>query len=434
MLSFLTDRRFRDCEGTTRREFLKIGTLGAGALTLPNLLAARAAAKSAGKPVKNTSVVWLWLGGGPTHVETFNPNMSAPAEYRSTTGEVATRIPGVSIGGTFPGIAKVAKNMAFVRSFAHTNSGHRGGTHFVMTGYDHRTLDNNGTANRPAIGSILSRVRGANDPHTGIPNYVCLSRIFVDGPSFLGTAYAPFDPQGQALKNMTLAVPENRLDDRRMLLTSLDRMNSVVDRSGLMDGLDHFEEQAFNLVMGSAKEAFNLSREKKSTVERYGKGLGEQMLRARRLVEAGCGFVTMSYGGWDMHREIATNMKKRSPDLDRAVSAFVSDIRQRGMQDDVLLVITGEFGRTPKINKFAGRDHWAPLSTLALSGGGLKMGQVIGESAPKADVPKSAPIRPQDLMATVFQVLGIDPHVQFINQAGRPVYMIEDGKPISALV
>ena len=315
MLNLETDRRYRDCEGTTRREFLKVGTLGAGALTLPGLLAARAQAKAAGMPVKNTSVVWLWLGGGPTHIETFDPHLNAPVEYRSVTGEVATPLPGVTIGGTFPKIAGVADKMAFVRSFAHTNSGHGGGTHFVMTGYDNRNVDNGGQPTRPSIGSIVARVRGANHPVTGMPTYVRLGASRVDGPAFLGTPYAPFDPAGQALKNMTVALPQKRLDDRRMLLTSLDRMNSAVDRSGLMDGLDHFEEQAFNLVLGEAPAAFDLKRENPKLVARYGKGLGEQLLRARRLCEAGCGFVTLSYGGWDMHQQIKTNMEKRSGEV-----------------------------------------------------------------------------------------------------------------------
>jgi uncharacterized protein (DUF1501 family) len=433
MLNFLSNRRDQDCEGATRREFLRIGALGATGLTLPGLLAARAAAQAAGNPVKQTSVVWVWLGGGPSHIETFNPSMNAPLEYRSVTGEVATRLPGVTVGGTFGQIAAQAHRMAIVRSFAHTNSGHRGGTHYVMTGFDNRTIDNNGTPTRPAIGSIVSRVRGANDPHTGIPNYVSLGRIFVDGPSFLGTAYAPFDPQGQALKNMSLAINEDRVGDRRMLLASLDKLNSTVDRSGLMEGLDRFEEQAFNLVLGGAKEAFDLKRESPQVVERYGKGFGEQMLRARRLCEAGCGFVTLSYNGWDMHRDIKTRMEKRSGEADRGIAAFVEDVHQRGLSDSILLVVTGEFGRTPKINRTAGRDHWAPLTSLLLAGVGLKMGQVVGESSPKAELPKSQPIKPPDLIATVLTVLGIDPRTQVVNQAGRPVFMVEDGAPIAAL-
>lgn len=436
MLDFLTDRRYRDCAGILRRDFLKIGTLGAGTLALPQLLAARAAAKAAGKPVKNTSVVWIWLAGGPTQMETFDPHMRAPVEYRSTTGEVKTRLPGVTIGGTFPKIAAVADKMAFVRSFAHNNSGHVGGTHFVNTGYDNRNIDNGGSPARPSIGSIVARVRGSNHPQTGMPTYVALNRLRagIDGPAFLGTPYSPFDPNGQALKNLQLAVPENRVDNRRVLLASLDRMNSEIDRSGAMEGMDRFEQQAFNLVLGGAPEAFNLKKENPKTLDRYGKGIGEQLLRARRLCEAGCGFVTLSYNGWDMHNDIAGRMKKLSPTLDQAVAAFVQDVHQRGLDDQILLVITGEFGRTPKVNKNGGRDHWAPLSTLALSGGGLKTGQVVGQSMPKGDVPKTTPIRPQDLMATVFHVLGINRETQFMSNAGRPVYMPEEGEPIAELV
>ncbi|MFM7071171.1 MAG: DUF1501 domain-containing protein [Planctomycetota bacterium] len=434
MLSLLFNRRHRDCEGSSRREFLKVGSLGAGSLTLPGLLRARAEAAAAGKPVKDTSVVWLWLGGGPTHVETFDPKMTAPSEYRSTTGEESTPIPGVTVGGTFPGIARVADKMAFVRSFAHTNSGHSGGTHFVMTGYDNKQADNGGLATKPSLGSIVSRVRGASREGSGVPTYVRLGGIFADGPSFLGTGYGPFDQNGQARKNMTLTLPEDRIGDRRNLLDSLDRMNRQSDRSGLMQGLDQFEEQAFNLVFGNATKAFDTKSESPKTIERYGKGLGEQMLLARRLCEAGCGVVTLNYGGWDMHGTIAQAMKSRSPQLDQAVSAFVEDCAERGLDKNVLLVITGEFGRTPRVNKNAGRDHWAPLSTLALAGGGLRMGQVIGESASKVDVPKTQPITPQDLMATVFEVLGIDQRLHFPSPGGRPTPMIEKGRPIADLV
>lgn len=436
MLNVFSDRRYHDCDGTTRREFLKVGALGAGALTLRALLAARAEAKAQGKPVKETSVIWLWLAGGPTHVETFDPHMNAPVEYRSTTGEVKTKLPGVTIGGTFPRIASVAHRMAIVRSFAHNNSGHVGGTHYVNTGYDNRSIDNGGAPARPSIGSIVARVRGSNHPVTGMPTYVAINRLRsgIDGPAFLGTACNPFDPNGQALKNLSLAVPERRVGDRRMLLASLDRMNSDIDRSGAMEGMDRFEQQAFNLVMGGAPEAFDIKKENAKTLEKYGKGLGEQLLRARRLCEAGCGFVTLSYGGWDMHNQIENRMKQRSGEVDQAVAALVDDLQRRGLADQILLVVTGEFGRTPKVNKNAGRDHWAPLSTLALYGGGLRMGQVVGESMPKGDVPKSVPIRPQDLMATVFHVLGIDRKIQFTNNAGRPVYMIEDGQPIAELI
>lgn len=440
MLELTSRRLYRDCAGTTRRDFLKVGSLGLsalglGALTLPNLLAARAAAAANNQAVKDTSVVWLWLGGGATHVETFDPKMTAPSEYRSATGEVATNLTGVTIGGTLPKIAKVANKMAFVRSFAHTNSGHAGGTHFVMTGYDNRKVDNGGVPDRPGYGSILSRVRGASHPQSGIPSYVRMGEIRSGGgPAFLGPAYAPFDQEGQARKNMTLQVPEERMADRRNLLSSLDGAQRQFEASQEMAGKSKFEQQAFELMFGAAAQAFDVKKESGKTRERYGERLGEQMLAARRLCEAGCGFVTISYGGWDMHGNIERSMQQRSPQLDQAVSAFVEDIYERGLSEKILLVISGEFGRTPRINKNAGRDHWAPLSTLAFAGGGLKMGQVVGDSAPKVDVPGTKPIHPQDLMATIFHVLGIDPQVQFLNPAGRPVYMLDKGKPITELV
>ena len=434
MLTFETGRRFRDCNGTMRRDFLKVGALGTSSLTLGNLMRARTKAVETGASLPDTSVIWVWLGGGPTHVETFDPKMTAPMEYRSVTGEVSTNLPGVTLGGTFTKMAKVADKMAFVRSFAHTNSGHGGGTHFLMTGYDDRNVDNGGLPSRPSMGSIVSRVRGTNHPQTGMPTYVRLGGIGSDGAAFLGAANSPFDPAGQARKNMALTIKQNRLSNRRSLLSGLDNINRQVDSSGLMEGLDAFEQQAFSLVLSRSQRAFDLKYEDPRVSELYGPGLGQQMLRARRLVEAGAGFVTVSYGGWDMHGKIEESMRKTSVQLDHAVHALIEDLNQRSMDRNVLVVIAGEFGRTPKINKTAGRDHWAPLSTLALSGGGLRMGQVIGESASKVDVPKTTPTRPSDLMATVFQVLGVDPKIQFVNEAGRPVYMLEDGRPIRELV
>ena len=213
------------------------------------------------------------------------------------------------------------------------------------------------------MGSILSRHRGPNNHRTGIPTYVRLGRITADGPAFLGTAYAPFDPGGQARRNMTLAVSRERLDDRRYLLGKLDHLNRQADTTGVMEGLDDFEKQAFNLVLSKAPEAFDTKGEDPRVVDAYGGGLGKQLLLARRLCEAGCGFVTLHYGGWDMHGNIKGSMERRGPEMDRAVAAFVSDVHQRGLSDRILLVITGEFGRTPKVNRGKGRDHWASLST-----------------------------------------------------------------------
>lgn len=434
MIDFHFGKAHRNCEGSSRRDFLRVGGLGLGSLSLANLLQGKAKAAEQGIQTSDKSVIWLWLGGGPTQVETFDPKMTAPSEYRSVTGEVKTVLPGVTLGGNFERIAGLADKMAFVRSFAHTNSGHSGGTHYVMTGYDNRLADNGAVADRPFLGSIMSRIRGTNHPVTGIPTYVRLGGIYADGPAFLGTAFGPFDPAGEARRNMSLSIEQSRLSNRRAMLDGIDNVKRNIDRKGLMEGLDSFEEQAFNLILSRSQQAFDLKYEDPRVVDRYGKGLGEQMLQARRLCEAGCGFVTLQHGGWDMHSNIKQEMDRRGPEIDRAVSALVEDLDQRGMLENVLLVISGEFGRTPKINGSSGRDHWAPLSTLAFAGGGLKMGQVVGESAEKVDVPKTTPITPQDLMATVFHVLDFDKRIQFMNQSGRPTYMIENGRPIEELI
>lgn len=418
---------------TSRRDFLRVGTLGLGALSLPGLLRAREQVARSGTAAKKTSVVWLWLAGGPSQIETFDPKPEAPAEFRSVTGAVRTNLPGVQIGGTFERIASRADKFAFVRSFAHTNSGHGGGTHWVMTGYDYAGADNGAAPIKPGIGSVLSRYRGATG-NDGLPTYVRFREILADGPAWLGQQYAPFALAGKARDNMTLRDTLDNLDDRRALLKSFDTARREADRSGLMHGMDSFEAQAFDLVVGKAREAFDINREDPKLRDRYGSGLGERMLLARRLCEAGVGFVTVHFGGWDMHGSIEREFKKQGPQVDQAVSAFVDDLAERGLDKEILLVITGEFGRTPKLNTAAGRDHWAPLSTLAFAGGGLKVGQVVGESSARAESPKSRPISPQDMMATLFHVLGVPNDLHYTDPSGRPMTMIDGGKAIAELV
>lgn len=442
MLTFWGSARRADCEGTNRRDFLKVGSLGLTGLGLSGLLRQRAANAASGRPVRNTSVVWLWLGGGPSHIETFDPKMAAPVEFRSTVGAVKTALPGVELGGLFPRLAANMNRLAIVRSFAHGNSGHGGGTHYVMTGVDHPPADAGMPPIKPSFGSIAARMRGTNHPATGVPTYVRLNGLYADGPTWLGSAYAPFDTGGEARNNMNLNIRLDRLADRRALLSGMDRLNRKVDRGGQLAGLDQFESQAFDLILGHAKEAFDLTREDPRVRDRYqakGTNLGDQMLLARRLCEAGCGFVTLnysnSYQGWDMHEKIAPQMQQACPPLDHVLATFLEDVAQRGLADRILLVVTGEFGRTPRVNGVAGRDHWGPLCTLALAGGGLRMGQVVGESSAHAELPKSTPIHPRHLMATVFHVLGIDTQTQLIDPSGRPQYLVPDGAlPIRELV
>ena len=433
MLQVQFGRKERNCEGVSRRNFLQVGALGFGGLTLSNLLANRAVADSPATS-RETSVVWLWLNGGPTHIETFDPKMTAPVEYRSVTGEVKTALPGVTLGGHFGRMAKLADKMAFVRSFRVPTSSHNRGAFWVNTGYAH-------DANRPSLGSITSRVRGANHPVTGMPTYVKMGQFGfnadvdrIPGPAWLGKAYSPFNPSGPARENMNMATKVERLEDRRSLLKNLDQLRRETDASGVIDGIDGFNQQALNLVLGKAPQAFDLAKEDPKIVARYGDGLGASMLTARRLCETGCGFVAVALQGWDMHGNVKRGMDRRGPEVDRAVSAFVEDIYQRGLDENILLVISGEFGRTPRINKNAGRDHWGPLSTLALAGGGLNVGQVVGESSAKAEVPKSGLVTPQHLMATVFHSLNIATDTHFYDPSGRPIPMLADAKPIHGLV
>jgi uncharacterized protein (DUF1501 family) len=236
------------------------------------------------------------------------------------------------------------------------------------------------------------------------------------------------------LKNLALQVEENRLADRTQLLKSLDRLERRVDQSGMMDGMDQFNQQAMNVVLGRAKEAFDLTKEDARTREKYGPGLGEELLLARRLCEAGAGFVTLNNGYWDHHGGIIPGLKELCPPLDRVVSAYIDDVTERGLLNDILLIVTGEFGRTPRLNGGPGRDHWAPTNCIVFIGGGLKMGVVVGETDSKAAYVKSRPVTVQDYMATILHVMGIDRRVQYVDPSGRPRYMVESGEPIGELV
>lgn len=438
MLKILSNGYTRNCEGVNRREFLQIGTLGLGGLTLSNLLAAKSHAASGGKVVKDKSVVVLNLQGGPTHIETFDPKMTAPREYRAMFGEVKTNLPGVTFGHHFPMLAQLADRMAIVRSYRHGIGSHATAAMHVMAG---------GNSTGAMMGSLFARIAGVTHPRTGIPmNAVLPPGAVGDDYKKLGAqtarvtdtgtlpkSYAPFDPSAgsQIVKNMELSIPERRLDDRRGLLAHLDRLKRQTESSEGFSGADAFQKQAFDVILGGIGSAFDISQESPETLRRYDTShidipnylykkknknlqrqspitLGKQMLMARRLVEAGCGFVTVTSAGWDMHGNafgIDDGMPILGSAVDKAASAFIEDLAERGMTNDVLFVITGEFGRTPRINKKGGRDHWGNLCTLAFSGGGLPMGQVIGQSDRTASTPATEPISSGQVLATVMNSL-----------------------------
>ena len=444
MLNVWSPKRSRCCNGSSRRDVLKVGALGATGLMLPDLLRARAALGKTGESLKDTTIVWLFLSGGPTQFETFDPKPDNPLPYRSTVGTLKTSVPGTHIGGLFPNLARLADKYSIIRSFAHTAADHTAATHWLSTGHDHPPAGNGAPPIQPSIGSILSRYRGPNHPGSGMPTYVGLDHLYAEGPAWLGGSYAPFDARGNSLSNMLPRLTLDRLQDRRSLLQSFDQMDRAIDQSGMMHTMDEYEGRAVELIRGKAREAFDLSREDPKLRERYGKGdkkLGENLLLARRLAEANTGMITIWYGGWDSHGTnpavnhgtIEEEMRKLAPEFDHAVSVFLEDLYARGLDQKVLLAIVGEFGRSPHINKDGGREHWPQLGNQVLAGGGMKMGKLIGESTAKGDVPLSNPVSPNDLLATFFQFLGMPLDLQYTNQAGRPTNMLDTGRPIAEL-
>lgn len=458
MLQLTTDRAARNCSGKSRREFLQIGSLGLGGLSLASLLAARADAAS--ETVKDVSVVMLFLTGGPSQVETFDPKMTAPSEFRSVTGAAKSKLPGVAFGGTFERLASLAYRMAVVRSFSHNNSNHTGAVQDVMRGAN---------PTKAGMGSLVARLRGTSHPQSGMPTHIYLGSKEVDrqfdkerlrlleatGPGTMGGAYGPFQigGDGHVNQNMRLRIDRARLDDRLALQKALDQLNRQIDARGQMQGFDKFEQQALELILGKSRAAFDISTEDPRLVERYDTSrfqtgitkqrpstLGKQMLLARRLCEAGCGFITIHNPGWDMHGgntqlNMPHGMKTLGRPVDRAVGAFLEDVQQRGLSEKILLIITGEFGRTPKVKDNGGRDHWPKLSTLAFAGGGLQMGQVVGHSTAKAEQPRSEPITIDHLTATVLHALFDTAALRVQRNLPREIVsLIDRGKPIAELI
>ena len=429
---------------STRRSMIKIGSLGIGGLTLPNLLRheARATEETGSKP-RRKAVILLWLAGGPSHIDMYDLKPDAPAEFRGEFNPIATNVPGIDISEHLPLQAKIMDKLALVRSAFHTNAGHGMGSQWMLTGYQ-PTIEVNDNI-YPAIGSVVAKMQGANDP--GMPAYVNLPRqIGLGKAAYLGASYNPFAPDddpnndGFAVRNLKLPgrVPGDRLVRRRELQGQLDQIRRDIDLKGDIDGLDKFYRDALEMVTSDkAQKAFHIQSEDRKLREEYGRhDLGQSCLLARRLVEAGVTFVAIQAGGgWDTHGNNFNELKKNLlPKYDRALSALVTDLHNRGLDKDVLVMTMGEFGRTPRINPQAGRDHWPGAMTIVYAGGGLKMGQSIGTTNDKAEFPTSKPYTVGCILSTMYHALGIDYKHVFYDQAKRPLPILNEGRPIEELL
>lgn len=457
MLTLHTGPASRNCEGFTRRAALKAGFLGAAGLGLPDLLRAKAEQPSASA---DKAVILIWLDGGPSQLETYDPKPDAPAEFRGPFGVSKTRTPGVNLSALMPETAKRFDKVSLVRSLHHDNGDHFAAAHWMTTGRFGSNAVNQ-AQKFPSVGSFVSRVKGPNNPQ--LPAYVGLPSaetvyLFPGymGAAYLGGQYNPFDVDRErrylgATDTTRVRSPKwlsgfggpaAAITDRTPLLKKLDRARRDLDASGIMETMDRFQQQATDLVLGSAaREAFDLDREDVRAADRYGLSpWGRYTLMARRLVEAGVTFVTVDMPHWDDHSSIEKAHGAKVPVVDRAVSALIDDLHDRGLLDRVMVLVMGEFGRTPRINTgqpgipVPGRDHWGNAISVMVAGGGLKPGVVVGATNDKAERPKDRPLKPYDLLATVYHQLGIDPGLMFKDHTGRPIPILDEGKPITELV
>jgi hypothetical protein len=434
-------RRNAYCDGISRRGFLTIGALGlgAGALHLTDVFRAEARADTPASQHK--AVINIFLGGGPPHQDMWDIKTEAPPEIRGEFKPIATSVTGIQIGETFPRIARMADKCAFIRSVVGATGGHDAVQ--CMSGWTTRDLRDMG--GRPSLGAVAARVQGPVDP--SVPPFVGLAARTQHMPwsdpgtaGFLGTAYAAFKPDGQGMSDMTLnGMTLDQLGDRKRLLKSFDDLRRDIDATGQMKGMDAITERAMGVLTSSKlKDALDLSKESTKVRERYGDGkpykfqydgaptVNDHLLLARRLVEAGVRCVTLSYGRWDSHGKNFDLVRDHGSKLDQGLTALIEDLDGRGMLNDVAIVCWGEFGRTPRINKDAGRDHWPQVSCALLAGGGMKTGQVIGSTNRLGEHAKDRPVTFQEVFATLYHCMGINPETTTINDpTGRPQHLVE---------
>ena len=434
--------RNRNCEGVSRRSFLKVGTLAALGMTLPELLRTQEAAAASGR--KPANMIFLWLDGGPSHLETFDLKPDAPAEIRGDFKPIETNVPGIRICEHLPKTAKVMDRFTILRSVTHNDSNHGAGNHLMTTGRSTPVPVGcgNSVSYHPSLGSFAAHERqGAK----GLPPYILLGPpMRSGGPNFLGAAYGPLtvtgDPNSDAFEVKDVSLPKGvdsaRLDARRGLLSQLDRLQRVAESpSDPVRGMDSYTAKAYELVTSpGAKAAFDIKKEDPKLREAYGRSnFGQQCLMARRLVEAGVPWVSIHWGGWDHHFNLFNDMKRMLPILDPAFSTLLTDLQQRGLLEDTLVVLLGEFGRTPKINAGPGRDHWGPGMAVAIAGAGVPGGQVVGATSPDGHSPVERALSPQDLACTLLHKMGVDYRKEFRNEVGRPTQMVDGGELIPEL-
>ena len=436
---------FRNCSGVTRRSFLEIGAplLGLG---LADLLRLESPAAEAGHAASNRkkSLIVFWTDGGISQQDTWDVKPDAPSEYRGMYQPIGTTVPGIELSEQLPCQAKVMERLSIVRSVHHENGIHAPSAHWMQTCYFGPTLARN-AAQKPSLGSVISRSLGSRQPP--MPAYVSIpkSEAFgYQGAVYLGKAFNPFevgaDPNAADFKVPNLSLPggltARSVDSRRTLLKTFDTLRRDIDETGVMEGLDTFKSQALEMVAGDRmRAAFDLSAENSSLRDQYGRHrYGQSALLARRLVEAGARCVNINTGNWDHHNDIAAGLEEHLPPLDRAIATLVEDLETRGMLDEVIVYCVGEFGRTPRMNGHAGRDHWSDCFSVLLAGGGMKGGQIVGASEKWGGGVLERPVTPLDLLATIYHTLGIPLDTHFEDASGRPVSIIGSGQPISELM
>lgn len=413
------------CDGINRRSFLQIGALGAGGLTLADLLRAEA---QAGIGSSNKAIINIHLGGGPSHQDMWDLKPEAPVEFRGEFSPIATTSPGMDICELFPKLATMGDRFSVIRALVGSNAGHS--SFQTHTGYNQKDLQAIG--GRPSIGAVVARIQGSAG--AGAPPFASYNG---GTGGYLGPTYSPFVPGRSNSLRLDRSLTVDRVSDRSTLLTSLDRIRRDIDASGEMTAMDDFTRTAVDVVTsGRLADAMDLKKEDPRIVERYTKK-SQTLLVARRLIQTGVRVITMNgpWGGWDTHRNNFVTLRKNLPAMDTGLSALLDDLKAHGMQDDVTIVVWGEFGRTPRVNKTAGRDHWPRVCGAWIAGGGMRNGQVIGSTTKNAEYAESRPVHFQEVLATLYHNMGIDPKTaQLIDPAGRPQYLLDHNEPIRELV